>query len=344
MKRTHIALSLLATYALLYIARRLSRLPFANRHHPDLRGKLAIVTGGTRGIGAEIVKGLARLGCDVVVVSEEDASKGSAAAEQIEHDARGGSVSWQFLNLADLAGLREFVRRWNDDGRKLDFLVNNAGILTSPRKRVLTKDGFEIHWTVNYLAHFYLTVSLSDALLSAAKEGGSVRIVSTASINSERFPMDWDDIHKALPGKYGTIPCYAQSKLALVLFASKLARLFQEKHPKLDIAVGSFDPGITHTSVFHPILPGGSRLFRSLVGVLITPLLFWMHTPHESAQTALHFLTAPRSEIVSGGYYVNLRNIPHRRRETEGVVGQDRLWTISGDMIKQAGLDFPRMM
>jgi len=77
-------------------------------------------------------------------------------------EAPEGIVSYDILELKSLSSVHSFGRRWRDKYRKLDVLVNNAGIMNTPFE--LSEDGFEAQFQVNHLAHFLLTHYLLPSL------------------------------------------------------------------------------------------------------------------------------------------------------------------------------------
>ena len=122
---------------------------------PPQRGKLAVVTGATGGLGYETAVALASAGGEVVVTGR-NAEKGSAAIKNIRRAAPSAKVRFEMLDLASLASVREFATKMVANGRPLDLLINNAGIMDLPTRR-LTEDGFELQFGTNHLSHFALT-------------------------------------------------------------------------------------------------------------------------------------------------------------------------------------------
>src|ERR687888_1412815 len=113
---------------------------------PNLEGRVAVVTGANSGLGFEAARMLAEHGAHVVMACR-DVQRGEAAAERIK-----GSVAVQRLDLASLASIREAAGHIRELHRRLDLLVNNAGVMVPPYTR--TEDGFELQFGVNHLGHF----------------------------------------------------------------------------------------------------------------------------------------------------------------------------------------------
>src|SRR5580704_15748543 len=122
---------------------------------PAQTGKLAIVTGATGGLGFETAVGLANAGAEVVLAGR-NREKGRMAVERIIRSLPAAKVRFELLDLASLASVGAFVEEMVAKGRPLDLLINNAGVMDLPTKR-LTSDGFEMQFGTNHLSHFALT-------------------------------------------------------------------------------------------------------------------------------------------------------------------------------------------
>ncbi|AKG44411.1 short-chain dehydrogenase/reductase SDR [Streptomyces xiamenensis] len=92
----------------------------------DLQGKLAVVTGGSDGIGLGLAHRLALAGAEVIIPVRKEA-KGRAALERI-----GGNSSLRALDLASLTSVAALADRLNDEGRPIHILINNAAVMTPP--------------------------------------------------------------------------------------------------------------------------------------------------------------------------------------------------------------------
>jgi nucleoside-diphosphate-sugar epimerase len=155
---------------------------------PDQSGRLAVVTGANSGIGFETAKALAIAGAEVVLATRS-AERGDAALTAIRRAAPEATLSRATLDTSSLASVAQFAAARHQDGRPIDLLVNNAGIMNIP-KRTLSVDGFELQLATNHLGHFALTAQLLDLLRAAP----SSRVVSLGS-GAARWPasIDLDD-------------------------------------------------------------------------------------------------------------------------------------------------------
>ncbi len=180
---------------------------------PDLTGRLAIVTGASDGIGHVMATHLARAGADVVV-PVRSAEKGESAAARLRAKVPGARVSIRSLDLASLGSVAALVKQLIADGRPIDILINNAGVMTPPRRQETT-DGFELQFGTNHLGHFALTLGLLPLL-----EAGRARITHQTSIAARGGAIHWDDL--AWRREYDGARAYSQSKIAVALFAREL--------------------------------------------------------------------------------------------------------------------------
>lgn len=139
----------------------------------DLSGKVAIVTGGDSGLGYAMALELARQKATVVIANHNQ-TNGEIAARNITA-ATGRSVHAMSLNLGSLESVRRFAHDFlSEHGLRLHLLINNAGI---SRPSVMTTDGFELVFEVDYLGHFLLT----ELLLPALRASAPARVVNVAS-------------------------------------------------------------------------------------------------------------------------------------------------------------------
>jgi NAD(P)-dependent dehydrogenase (short-subunit alcohol dehydrogenase family) len=172
----------------------------------DLTGKLAIVTGGYSGIGIETTRALAKAGAQVVVPARRpDRAREAVAGERDEVEVDG-------LDLANLASVRAFGERFLATRRRIDIVINSAGVMVPPETRV--GPGWELQFAANHLGHFALVEALRPAFAD------DVRVVSVSSAGHQHSDIRWDDLHFARG--YDKALAYGQSKTANVLFAVRL--------------------------------------------------------------------------------------------------------------------------
>jgi NAD(P)-dependent dehydrogenase (short-subunit alcohol dehydrogenase family) len=270
---------------------------------PSQRGRLAVVT-GVGGLGLETALGLVQAGCDVVLAGRNP-DKGLHSVQRIQAAVSNGRVSFELLDLASLASVKEFAARMIVSGRPLDILVNNAGVMRPPVRRE-TADGFELQFGTNYLGHFALTSRLLPLLQAAP----APRVVSVASIAHRQGKIDFDDLQSARVYRPG--PAYGLSKLAMLMFAFELERRAEAAGSVLKSIAAH--PGVAQTELFING-PGATGLEARFTKILL-PLI--SHSAADGALPLLFAATAP--EARAGGYYG-----PTKFFEMKGAVGESSI-------------------
>jgi 3-oxoacyl-[acyl-carrier protein] reductase len=233
----------------------------------DLKGRRALVTGGSRGIGAGIAEALARAGADVAITYETSAGRAGEVVARIERlGGRGFAIQ---ADSADPAAVRRSVDEAAETLGGLDILVNNAGIgRTGPVAEIPLAD-IDALLNVNVRA----VVLASQAALSHLPDGG--RIVSVGSTLAERVP-------------FGGLTVYAMTKSALVSFNKGLAR---ELGPR-GITVNLVHPGSTDTDANPATGPNAEvQLGFNALGRFGTP---------EDVGAAVVFLAGPSGRQITG--------------------------------------------
>ncbi|MFC4278037.1 SDR family oxidoreductase [Achromobacter aloeverae] len=189
-----------------------------------LAGKTAFVTGGSRGIGAAIVRRLARDGAAVAFTYRGSPEQAQALAKAV--DAEGGRALALAADAADPAAVRRALAMATDAHGPIDILVNNAGVLLLGSVETFTLEDFDRTWDVNVRAVFVA----SQAALPRMNDGG--RIVNIGSVNGDRMPF---------PGG----AAYAMSKSALQGLVRGMARDLGPRR----ITVNNVQPGPTDTDM-----------------------------------------------------------------------------------------------
>lgn len=304
---------------------------------PDLGGRVAIVTGGNSGIGLIECRELARHGARVIVACRDE-RKGEAAVAQIHRElGSSGDVSAlevRQLDLASLDSIRRFadgISGWTDG---VDLLVNNAGVMATPRME--TEDGFELQFGTNHLGHFALTGLLFENL--KARPGS--RVVTVSSIAARLGRLDFQDLHGR--SGYRRWPAYAQSKLANLVFALDLQTLINEAG--LDMKSMAAHPGVAATN----LTSAGNDLDDGLMGLVSKPFLRLndLVIAQSSEAGALPVLRAATDPDLPGGTYVGCDGIGERRGKPVVVAPRNlalnrevagQLWRAS---VEATGIDF----
>ena len=196
----------------------------SNRQQRELTGKVALVTGGSRGIGAAIAKRLAAGGASVAITYSKGAEAAASVVEAIEHDG-GKAVAIQ-ADAADADAVRNAVETAVETFGRLDVLVNNAGTAIAMAVEETTLEDFDRLFAVNVRGAFVATQSA----LKHIKSGG--RIIMIGSCLGERVFMP------------GMAP-YSATKGAIKMFTQGLARELGAR----GVTVNNVQPGPIDTDL-----------------------------------------------------------------------------------------------
>ena len=233
----------------------------------NLEGKAALVTGGSRGIGAGIVHRLAREGARVAFTYAKSPGKAQEVVKAAE--TFGARILTMQVDSADAAALVSAVERAVTELGGLDILVNNAGVLTLGPIDNFTLEDFDRTVAVNVRAVFVAT----QAAVKHMKEGG--RIINIGSCNAERMPF---------PG--GAV--YAMSKSALVGLVQGLARDLGGR----GITINNVQPGPTDTEMN----PANGEFAESLKKLMALP----RYGTVEEIAAMVAYLAGPEAGYVTG--------------------------------------------
>jgi NAD(P)-dependent dehydrogenase (short-subunit alcohol dehydrogenase family) len=188
----------------------------------DIKGKRALVTGGTAGIGAMIAEGLVNAGAIVTVCSR----KANAVAETVERLSAFGTIDGIAADLSTQDGIDALTAHVNAAG-PLHILVNNAGVTWGAPIDEFPRAGFEKVLNMNLLSPFMVTKGLLPSLRQAGIAEDPARIVNIASIDGYRVP-DWESYP------------YSASKAGIIHMGRHLGKFLAGDH----ISVNTIAPGL----------------------------------------------------------------------------------------------------
>ncbi|CAG2211301.1 DHRSX [Mytilus edulis] len=266
-------------------------------------GYVAIVTGGSAGIGFEVSRGLVSKNVHVVIGSR-CIEEGKTAVAKIREEYPNAKVDWLHIDLTSLKSVREFTDSFLAMGLPLNILINNdsyyivAGIMFAPYQE--TDDGLEEHFQVNYLSHFYLTLLLLDVLKKTGTDNSYSRIINVSSVVHKLGNLDIDRLCSRYENSWEYSPhaAYSDSKLAITVSSFMLGRKLNDENYKVT------------ANVLHP-------------GV----------TPEMAADTVLYLALSPNVEGDTGSYYDNcVKNKPHDSAHDRLL--QEQLWHKSCEIIE----------
>ena len=258
-----------------------------------------LVTGSTDGLGRQVAARLVERGATVLIHGRHP-----DRVEQVRAEI--GAERGYVADLASLEQTRRLAGEVGRDHERLPVLVNNAGILGTPSgERELSKDGYELHFAVNYLAGFVLTLALLPLLIRSAPS----RVVNVSS--GAQRPIDFDDV--MLEHRYDHTRAYSQSKLAQVMFTFELAeRLQRDGQDGLAVAA------------LHPASLMDTKMVRRSYGTA------WTSVEEGGAATLRLVADAPPEEI--DGRYFEGRREAAANRQAYDERARRRLWELSEEL------------
>lgn len=291
---------------------------------------------GTAGVGKEAILELAKHNPKHIYFTGRNVE----AAEAIITSCKSASRNITFITC-DQASLSSVSQASKDflqkSGNQLDILICNAGVMAIPPG--VSKDGYEIQFAINHLAHALLIKLCLPALLRASEEKGDARIVTVTSLGFNAAPKDGiifkdlktsqENLGKlsfdrslwgvtqltAYSGWSAKFLLYAQSKLANVLYATHLAKLY---------------PMLTVTSI-HPGLIAGTSLthhmgFFDRALIKVVNLHLPRITLQEGAFNTLWAATSRDKSLKTGGIYEPVGKVIEGTKQSENEPLEKELW------------------
>jgi dehydrogenase/reductase SDR family member 12 len=291
-----------------------SRLGFALRRlghdsdlGPTLAGRVALITGGSSGIGEAACEGVAAAGAHVHLVAR-DLRRGTDAIRRIASRVpeAGERIELEHIDLSDLSDIRRFAESFQARSDRLDLLVHNAGVLADERS--YTRDGIELTFATNVVGPFLLTSLLLPELLAAAP----ARVITVSSGGMYTAALRPDDLQLEREPFDGA-RFYAHTKRAGVALNAVWAEQFGAE----EIAFCAMHPGWVDTPGLRRSLPSFRRLMRPL-----------LRDPRQGADTIVWLARESKLEPPTGGFWHDRSPRPvHRLPSTaESAADRERLW------------------
>ncbi|KAJ6184924.1 hypothetical protein N7519_006225 [Penicillium mononematosum] len=322
-----------------------------------MRSKVIMVTGGTSGIGAEVVRELATRGAQVILLTRQPPSDLflSEYIDDLRTSTKNPLIYAEQVDLSSLHSIRTFATKWIDNipPRRLDCIILAGGTAEPSRPRALTIDGIDPEWQTNYLANFHLLSILSPAL-RAQPAHRDVRVIFATC--SSYIGADFSKLDSVTRGKQKVVskrtktspPLYAQpkgvyalSKLALTIFAHSFQRHLNayERPDSLPpcTRVIVVDPGLTRTPGMRRWLTGGSLWGLALY--LLTWPIWWLllKSPVQGAQSILYAAMEQQYGRGEGGWLIKeCREMDYARTDVRSDEVGKKLWEFSGKMVEEA--------
>ncbi|EAN31957.2 short chain dehydrogenase family protein [Theileria parva strain Muguga] len=301
-----------------------SRLPAHVLSNTNLKGKVAIVTGGYSGIGLEIVYQLLKWNCKVVILGR-DKTRATNAIERMKSTKSFdvNNVNFVEMDLDNLTSVKNAANTFLNMFDRLDFLINNAGVYTSGLKT--TKFKLESNFSTNFLGLFYLTKLLLDVV---KKSQG--RILNVSSVAHFKYNPDTDPIFETKSTT--SLKCstlngyYGRSKLYVIWFTHALQRRLRAENSKAFTV--SLAPGVVQTKMVLQV----QRAHRYMVPMYVN--LLTLRKPVDGAATSLHLCTTNAKDLVPGAYYDN-RRLAFVSKYADDFEREEKLWKLAEELVEK---------
>ena len=284
-----------------------------------MSGKVVLITGANSGIGKVTARALAQRGATVVCTAR-DRERGEQAVADIRQHGGNPNVELLTADFAQMRDVRALAEQFVRRHRRLDVLINNAGLMLSRRR--VTPDGFEETLAVNHLAPFLLTHLLRDTLERSAP----ARIVNVSSRAHKRGRLDFDDLHSAR--RYDGFGVYCATKLANILFTRELAQRLDERQ----VSANALHPGVVRTGFAGD---GDAQGFFAFAFRLARP---FMISAEQGAETSIYLATSAEVRGVTGAYFDKCKVAPCSSAAKDAAAAR-RLWQASEQMLGSEGVD-----
>lgn len=255
-----------------------------------------MVTGASSGIGKEIAAGLAAKGAYVTIVCR-DRLRGRVAMEEIVRATGNGKVEVLLADLSSQQQVRELVRDYQTGHSALHVLVNNAGVIMD--RRVLTEDGLEMTFAVNYLAYFML----ANLLAGLMKSSSPARIVNLTSAAHRSVKLDFENLQGEK--RYNRDQAYAQSKLADIVFSHELGRRLEGS----GVTVNCVCPGAVSSNIWKNSSKIVDGIFQS-----------FMKGPEQGAKLPIYLASSPELEGFTCRYFQTGQHLKLSKVNTKGAM------------------------
>lgn len=234
----------------------------------NLKGKLALFTGASRGLGKAMAVGLAKAGADVAVVGRHHDQD---VLDQIT--AAGQRARFYEFDLANIEGIAGLVAQIKADFGKIDILVNNAGVQSRHKAAEFPRQDWDFVIGVNMSAVFFLCQEVGKLMLAQGKG----KIINIASLLSFQGGL--------------TVPAYAASKGAVAQFTKSLSNEWASQ----GVNVNGIAPGYMDTDMNTALLADATRSQQILERI---PAARWGH-PEDMVGAAV-YLASNASDYVNG--------------------------------------------
>ena len=250
----------------------------------NMKGKVAMVTGGNQGIGYAASLSLAKLGFTVHVVCR-NAERGKDAVEKLKSESGNPNIQLSVCDVSSLSDIKRLAAEYVTSGQPLHVLVNNAGVMVDWAQ---SADGFEINFATNTLGSYAMARAFEQVL----KRSSPSRVIFVASGGALTESLVVDDMEGNLLKRdknFGQVQ-YARDKRRQLVITEQLAKEWADS----GVDVYAMHPGWVDTHGVQSSMPDFRARFQSS-----------LRTLDEGADTIVWLSVQTREKLESGGFYLD---------------------------------------
>lgn len=311
-----------------------------------MTGRVIIVTGANTGLGFEVARNLCEGGNDVILACRNE-ERGNRAVEKIKRQNPNALATYMQLDLASTESIRKFAEDFRETGKKLNVLVNNAGVLLNAKdlKRQYTEENFELTMGTSHLGHFLLTNLLLETLkATGGEEGGDARVINVTSAlhdvaealkrRNNIVALDFENFFLFNEGTYNSIQAYKNSKVAGVMFTYELARRLEGT----GVTVNCVNPGFIPGTELYRVMSRAQKFFSRYILHGMLRFAKITRSVQQGASAICTLVTDEKFKEATGHYYSDGAEVKSSE-ESLDEEKQKKLWEVSGGYVKLDGYE-----
>ncbi|XP_011502919.1 PREDICTED: retinol dehydrogenase 14 [Ceratosolen solmsi marchali] len=284
----------------------------------SMKGKTVLITGCTSGIGRETARNLVKRGARLIMACRNVEAANKLKDELIK-ESDNQEIVVHKLDLSSLESVRDFVKQVNNEEKRLDVLIHNAGTAETFSKKI-SIDGIEMTMATNHYGPFLLTHLLIDLL----KRSAPSRIVVVASSLYRLANLNLDNINPTM-----TFPAYLYyvSKYANIMFTLELARRLEGT----GVTANCLHPGMIDSGIWRnvpaPLSWGLQVIVKS-----------FFKTPEQGAQTSIQLAVSEHLKNTTGKYFSDCQESSLSSGVSDAAKCK-KFWELSENIVKLQSTD-----
>ena len=265
--------------------------------------KIALITGGTSGIGLEVVKGLLKENYKLLVVGR---NKNNIDEINKEIDIN-NKIIFFYCDLSETDQIKKLLIKLKNYN-KIDLLINNAGALFATQE--YNSQGVEKTFALNHLSYFQITIGILDQL----EKSNNARIINVSSNMHRIFNLDINDLENKI--NYGGWKAYSNSKFLNVLFTYHLSKKLKD-----GVVCNCLSPGFIDSEFGN----NNKSIFRIFIKILKKLLA---KTTKKGAETILYMALDKNLSNINGKFFQNCK-IKETSKKTYDIDLMKKVWELS---------------